>query len=133
LDAPRRPRRGEVRRPGYDNVVEDVRRFLLRGLKPARPGDRPRAHCPRSRWASQEAQENVDLVAGAGRLAEAGYPVLIGASRKASSAADRHRGASSPRSGVDLARRRSGPARCSFVRVPTSRHATSLAVSAAMR
>jgi dihydropteroate synthase len=27
-------------------------------------------------------QENVDLVAGAGRLAEAGYPVLIGASRK---------------------------------------------------
>lgn len=70
--------------PGYANVVEDVRRFLVERARVCE-----RAGIARERIAldpglgfGKSVQENVDLVAGAGRLADAGYPVLVGASRK---------------------------------------------------
>lgn len=70
--------------PPYDNVVEDVRRFLL-----ARAATCEAAGIARERIAldpglgfGKSVQENVALIAGAGRLADAGYPILIGASRK---------------------------------------------------
>lgn len=70
--------------PAYDDVVEDVRRFLV---------DRA-AVCETAgvdRWSialdpglgfGKKVEEELALIAGAGRLADAGYPVLIGASRK---------------------------------------------------
>lgn len=70
--------------PAYGDVVEDVRRFLLeralaceaagiaRGCIALDPGI----------GFGKNVSENLALIAGAGRLAEAGYPVLIGSSRK---------------------------------------------------
>ncbi|MGD9885939.1 MAG: dihydropteroate synthase, partial [Reyranella sp.] len=70
--------------PPYDDVVEDVRRFLLE-----RAASCEAAGIARERIAldpglgfGKSVQENMALIAGAGRLADAGYPVLIGASRK---------------------------------------------------
>jgi len=68
----------------YDNVVEDVRKFLIEradvceaaGVKHERI-----ALDPGLGFGKSVAQE-LELIAGAGRLAEAGYPVLIGCSRK---------------------------------------------------
>jgi dihydropteroate synthase len=70
--------------PPYGDVVEDVRRFLL---------DRARmsevAGIARERIAldpgigfGKSVAENVALIAGTARLADAGYPVLVGSSRK---------------------------------------------------
>ena len=68
----------------YDNVVEDVRRFLLQRAEACQAAGiaRERIALDPGLGFGKSVQENVDLVAGAGRLAEAGYPVLIGASRK---------------------------------------------------
>ena len=70
--------------PPYANVVEEVRAFLVRRAEACEA-----AGVARSRIAldpglgfGKSVEENMALIAGAGRLAEAGYPVLIGASRK---------------------------------------------------
>jgi dihydropteroate synthase len=70
--------------PPYANVVEDVRQFLLE-----RAAACQQAGIPRDRIAldpgigfGKSVTENVALIAGSARLAEAGYPVVIGASRK---------------------------------------------------
>jgi dihydropteroate synthase len=70
--------------PAYDNVVEDVRRFLLQRAAACQAAGiaRERIALDPGLGFGKSVQENVDLVAGAARLAEAGYPVLIGASRK---------------------------------------------------
>jgi dihydropteroate synthase len=70
--------------PAYANVVEDVRTFLLEraalcesaGIKRERI-----ALDPGIGFGKSVAQE-LELIAGAGRLGDAGYPVLIGCSRK---------------------------------------------------
>ena len=70
--------------PAYDNVVEDVRRFLIEQADVCRAaGVRHEriALDPGLGFGKSVAQE-LELIAGAGRLAEAGYPVLIGCSRK---------------------------------------------------
>lgn len=70
--------------PTYDNVVEDVLKFLLERAAVCEMAgvehDRI-ALDPGLGFGKSVAQE-LDLIAGAGRLAEAGYPVLIGCSRK---------------------------------------------------
>jgi len=70
--------------PGYGDVVEDVRRFLL---DRARAGEA--AGIARERIAfdpgigfGKSVEENVALIAGTARLADAGYPILVGSSRK---------------------------------------------------
>ena len=70
--------------PAYGNVVEDVRRFLLQRAEACQAAGiaRERIALDPGLGFGKSVQENVDLIAGAGRLAEAGYPVLIGASRK---------------------------------------------------
>jgi len=68
----------------YSDVVEDVRAFLLAraeacvsgGISPDRIAFDPGIGFGKS------PAENLALIAGAGRLAESGFPVLIGASRK---------------------------------------------------
>lgn len=70
--------------PAYGDVVEDVRAFLLERAAACEaaglPADRI-ALDPGLGFGKSVAQE-LELIAGAGRLAEAGYPVLIGCSRK---------------------------------------------------
>lgn len=70
--------------PPYVDVVGEVRHFLVR-----RAGACEAAGIARDRIAidpglgfGKNVEENVALIAGAGQLAGAGYPVLIGASRK---------------------------------------------------
>jgi dihydropteroate synthase len=70
--------------PAYDDVVEDVRRFLLERAEACRAagiGGGDIALDPGLGF-GKSVTETVALIAGAGRLADAGYPVLIGASRK---------------------------------------------------
>jgi dihydropteroate synthase len=70
--------------PAYADVVEDVRAFLVEraraceaaGIAPDRIALDPGIGFGKS------VQENLALIAGAGRLAAAGYPVLVGSSRK---------------------------------------------------
>ena len=70
--------------PAYRDVVEDVRDFLV-----------GRAHAAETAGVAHDriafdpgigfgksVEENLALIAGAGRLAAAGYPVLVGSSRK---------------------------------------------------
>jgi dihydropteroate synthase len=70
--------------PPYANVVEEVRQFLVQRAEACQAAGiaRERIALDPGLGFGKSVQENVDLVAGAGRLAEAGYPVLIGASRK---------------------------------------------------
>jgi dihydropteroate synthase len=70
--------------PPYANVVEEVRQFLVQRAEACQVAGiaRERIALDPGLGFGKSVQENVDLVAGAGRLAEAGYPVLIGASRK---------------------------------------------------
>lgn len=70
--------------PAYGDVVGEIRRFLV-----ARADACLAAGVARDRIAfdpgagfGKSVQENLALVSGAGRLAEAGYPVLLGVSRK---------------------------------------------------
>ena len=70
--------------PAYRNVVEDVRSFLLERVQACTAaGIDPRkiALDPGLGFGKQP-EEELALIAGAGRLAETGHPVLIGASRK---------------------------------------------------
>jgi dihydropteroate synthase len=123
--------------PAYGDVLEDVRRFLH---------DRARA-CEAAGIArdcialdpgigfGKSVSENIALIAGAGRLAEAGYPVVVGASRKGfigkltGVANPRDRDPASVWLAVEAARR--GAAIVRVHDVAATRQA--LAVSAAMR
>jgi dihydropteroate synthase len=65
-------------------VVEDVRRFLLdraAACEAAGVGKDRIALDPGLGF-GKAVEEDVALIAGAGRLADAGYPVLVGSSRK---------------------------------------------------
>jgi dihydropteroate synthase len=70
--------------PPYANVVEEVRQFLVQRAEACQAAGiaRERIALDPGLGFGKSVQENVDLVAGTGRLAKAGYPVLIGASRK---------------------------------------------------
>ena len=70
--------------PPYANVVEEVRQFLLRRAETCQAAGiaRDRIAIDPGLGFGKSVEENVALVAGAGRLGDAGYPVLIGASRK---------------------------------------------------
>jgi len=70
--------------PAYANVVDEVRQFLVLRAEVCQAAGiaRERIALDPGLGFGKSVQENVELVAGAGRLAEAGYPVLIGASRK---------------------------------------------------
>lgn len=70
--------------PAYIDVVEDVRAFLLERAAACEAAGLPRdriALDPGLGFGKSVAQE-LELIAGSGRLADAGYPVLIGCSRK---------------------------------------------------
>ena len=70
--------------PAYDNVVEDVRRFLLdRAAACEAAGlDRENIALDPGLGFGKKVEEELALIAGTQRLAQEGYPVLIGASRK---------------------------------------------------
>lgn len=70
--------------PAYADVVEDVRAFLLERAAACEAAGVQRERIaldPGIGFGKSVAQE-LQLIAGAGRFAEAGYPVLIGCSRK---------------------------------------------------
>ena len=70
--------------PAYKNVVEEVRQFLLERAAACEAAGVKRARIaldPGIGFGKSIAQE-FELIAGSGRLADAGYPVLIGCSRK---------------------------------------------------
>jgi dihydropteroate synthase len=68
----------------YGDVVEDVLRFLLGRAEVGLANGIERACIALDPGIGfgKSVAENISLIAGAGRLAEAGYPVLIGSSRK---------------------------------------------------
>ena len=70
--------------PPYGNVVEEVRQFLVERAEACQAAGiaRERIALDPGLGFGKSVQENVDLVAGTARLGDAGYPVLIGASRK---------------------------------------------------
>ena len=124
--------------PAYGDVVEEVTALPARARRaPARP-PASRASASRSIPASASARastENVALIAGTARLADAGYPVLVGASRKGfigrltGIAEPRRRAPASVWLAVEAARR--GAAILRVHDVAATRQA--LAVSSAMR
>lgn len=70
--------------PAYVDVVEEVRRFLLERAAVCQAAGVKRERIaldPGIGFGKSVAQE-LELIAGAGRLADAGYPVLVGCSRK---------------------------------------------------
>jgi dihydropteroate synthase len=70
--------------PAYANVVEDVRAFLLERAAVCEKGGVKRERIaldPGIGFGKSVAQE-LELIAGTGRVADAGYPVLVGCSRK---------------------------------------------------
>jgi dihydropteroate synthase len=70
--------------PAYANVVEEVRRFLVERAQVCQGAGiaRDRIAVDPGLGFGKSVEENMALIAGAARLADAGYPVLIGASRK---------------------------------------------------
>lgn len=123
--------------PPYADVVEDVRGFLME-----RAGSCEQAGIARDDIAidpgigfGKSVEENLALIAGAGRLAAAGFPVLIGSSRKGfigkltGAAEPRQRDPASVWLAVEAARRGA-----SIVRVhDVAATRQALAVSAVMR
>ncbi len=70
--------------PAYKNVVDEVRQFLVERAASCEVAGVARERIvldPGIGFGKSPAQE-LELIAGSGRLAEAGYPVLIGCSRK---------------------------------------------------
>jgi dihydropteroate synthase len=70
--------------PAYINVVEDIRAFLLERAAACEKGGVKRERIaldPGIGFGKSVAQE-LELIAGTGRLVDAGYPVLVGCSRK---------------------------------------------------
>jgi len=74
----------EYEGPAYRDVVEDVRAFLVERARVCEAGGiaRERIALDPGIGFGKTPDDNLALIAGAGRLAEAGYPVLVGASRK---------------------------------------------------
>lgn len=70
--------------PSYADVVEEVRRFLVERADTCQQAGiaRDRIALDPGLGFGKCVKENVALIAGAARLADAGYPILIGASRK---------------------------------------------------
>jgi dihydropteroate synthase len=70
--------------PAYGDVVEDVRHFLLERAHAAEAAGiaRERIAFDPGIGFGKSVAENVALIAGTARLADAGYPVLVGSSRK---------------------------------------------------
>jgi dihydropteroate synthase len=70
--------------PAYDDVVEDVRRFLVERAELCQQAGIGHDHIALDPGLGfgKSVQENMALIAGAGRLADGGYPVVVGASRK---------------------------------------------------
>ena len=70
--------------PAYRDVVEDVRDFLLERARAAEVAGvaRERIALDPGIGFGKSVAENLALIEGAGRLAAAGYPVLVGSSRK---------------------------------------------------
>lgn len=123
--------------PAYGDVVEDVRRFLLDRARACEAAGiaRERIALDPGIGFGKSVDENVALIAGTARLAEAGYPVLVGSSRKGfigkltGIAEPRRRDPASVWLAVEAARR--GAAIVRVHDVAATRQA--LAVSAAMR
>ena len=123
--------------PAYGDVVEDVRRFLVERATACEAAGISRdciALDPGVGFGKSVA-ENLSLIAGVGHLAAAGYPILIGASRKgfigklAGGGDPRDRDPASVWLAVEAARR--GAAMVRVHNVAATRQA--LAVSMAMR
>ncbi len=70
--------------PPYADVVEDVRAFLIKRAVTCEEVGVPRENIAVDPGIGfgKSIEENVALIAGADRLAAAGYPVLVGCSRK---------------------------------------------------
>ncbi|MFI4999526.1 MAG: dihydropteroate synthase [Reyranellales bacterium] len=70
--------------PAYGNVVEDVRRFLVQRARDCEAAGVARGDIAVDPGIGfgKSAAENLALIAGAAHLADAGYPLLIGSSRK---------------------------------------------------
>ena len=70
--------------PAYRDVVEDVRAFLLEraGVCEAAGVAHDRIAIDPGIGFGKSVEENLALIEGSGRLAAAGYPVLVGSSRK---------------------------------------------------
>ncbi len=70
--------------PRYANVVEEVRLFLLeRAMACEAAGiEKERIALDPGIGFGKSVPQELELIAGAGRFAEAGYPVLVGCSRK---------------------------------------------------
>ena len=123
--------------PAYGDVVEDVRRFLLERAAACQAAGiaRERIALDPGIGFGKNVAENVALIAGTARLADAGYPVLVGSSRKGfigkltAIAEPRRRDPASVWLAVEAARR--GAAIVRVHDVAGTRQA--LAVSAAMR
>lgn len=70
--------------PRYDDVVEDIRAFLLERARAAQDAgiEAGRIVIDPGIGFGKTRQDNLALIAGLGRFTDAGYPVLLGASRK---------------------------------------------------
>ena len=70
--------------PRYDDVVEDIRAFLLERARAAQEAgiEAGRIVIDPGIGFGKTRQDNLALVAGLGRFTDSGYPVLLGASRK---------------------------------------------------
>ena len=123
--------------PAYANVVEEVRGFLIERAEICQGAGvaRDRIALDPGLGFGKSVEENMALIAGAARLADTGYPVLIGASRKSfigrltGIAEPRRRDPASVWLAVEAARR--GAAIVRVHDVAATRQA--LAVSAAIR
>lgn len=71
-------------RPRYDDVVEDIRAFLLARARAAQDAgvEAERIVIDPGIGFGKTRQDNLALIAGLGRFTDSGYPVLLGASRK---------------------------------------------------
>jgi dihydropteroate synthase len=70
--------------PGYRDVIEDVRDFLVERAQVAKAAGvaHDRIAFDPGIGFGKSVEENLALIEGAGRLAAAGHPVLVGSSRK---------------------------------------------------
>jgi dihydropteroate synthase len=70
--------------PAYGDVVEDVRQFLLERAATCQAAGMPREFIAIDPGIGfgKSVEENVALIAATRRLADTGYPVLVGSSRK---------------------------------------------------
>jgi dihydropteroate synthase len=123
--------------PPYGNVLEEVRHFLVGRAEACQAAGIRRENIALDPGLGfgKSVEENIALIAGSARLADAGYPILIGASRKSfigrltGIAEPRRRDPASVWLAVEAARR--GAAIVRVHDVAATRQA--LAVSAAMR